>query len=221
MADWSGGEVRPLLRAQLLANIRLAARSCFRFMNAYRQVCPLLDNDSCVEYDFIGIASISSLEVPVPITEGIINTLQKKQLNSYDEENNKFSLANFFVMNNQQRCEYYYLRAVRRLKAEQRHYTRYSMELFYLELLSRLWDNCIHIVVDCLTKKFARENLLFSSSYEFNCFFFKSFYNTFCYRNRNIYRKSEATWSIHACSHQLNLFQENLPIICITTSARP
>jgi hypothetical protein len=59
------------------------------------------------------IASIGSLEVPVPITEGIIKALQQKQLHSYDEENKKFSLAKIFVTNNQQRCEYNYLRAVR------------------------------------------------------------------------------------------------------------
>jgi hypothetical protein len=59
------------------------------------------------------VESIGSLEVPVPITEAIIRTITQKQLKSYAEDNHKFSAAKIFVTNNQQRCEYNYLRAVK------------------------------------------------------------------------------------------------------------
>ena len=59
------------------------------------------------------VESIGSLDAPVPITEAIIRAISQKQLMSYNEDNNKFSLAKIFVTNNQQRCEYNYLRAVR------------------------------------------------------------------------------------------------------------
>ena len=59
------------------------------------------------------VSSIGSLDEDVPIKDEVIEILEEMEQHSYDSNNGKISDAKIFVTNNNKRCEYNYLRAIR------------------------------------------------------------------------------------------------------------